>query len=181
MPDSDLETHGREKRRSLREAVLGSYRDEYKELGDAWRGLETKAQGTVAIAGIFLAGAFAYIREISAQTSLGQKLLLVCAIVCLVTSVCLSVLALEVRRVAAPLVAGRVDQLVKDLLAVADDNEFLDRLPDFYSDQAAAWREVNQQSHEANQSKARRVWNAQGFLLAAIILVALLLLARVFS
>lgn len=35
--------------------VVSAYEDEYKDLAEAWRALETKAQGAAAIGGVFLA------------------------------------------------------------------------------------------------------------------------------
>jgi hypothetical protein len=42
--------------RSLLQVALEAYKDEYREISDSWRNTETKAQGAVAIAGIFMAG-----------------------------------------------------------------------------------------------------------------------------
>jgi hypothetical protein len=170
-----------EMKESLRQASLEAYREDYKKLTDTWHNLEGKAQGNVAIAGIFIAGAFAFIREIEKNAYLHEKIFLATAITCLVISVVLSILTLRIRWVAFPPVGENVDRLVADLLRISDPTEFSNRLPLFFNDQIAEWRIVNDAVDEANKLKAKHLWRAQLFLLSSIIIIALLLFTRIFD
>ncbi|MDQ3474098.1 MAG: hypothetical protein M3447_10210 [Acidobacteriota bacterium] len=50
-------------RETWRKATLDAFLDEYREQTETWRSLETKAQGNIAVAGIFVAGSLAYITK----------------------------------------------------------------------------------------------------------------------
>lgn len=154
-------------------ATLEAYREEHRDINEAWRQLDAKAQGTAAIAGVFLAAAFVFVREInSLKPSLWTRAGLVVAIGCLVTSVALAVVAMRVRQVSAAPLGEPVEQLAEDLMAVADEAERLARMPAFVRDQVAPWKEVNEELRKAIQSKAESVSRAQLWLLAAIGAVA---------
>lgn len=163
----------------LRQTVLEAYREEYKDIADTWRNLEGKAQGAIAIAGIFIAAALTYIRELSAQTGVTDKLLLSIAVVSLVASVVCSILALKIREVAAPPMGEYVDGLVAHLLPIEDQAELKERVTRFFHDQATAWRDMKREADEINQLKAKYLWRGQLFLLSAILTVALLTVLRI--
>ena len=56
-------------RQEIYRALLAAYQTEHDELTQTLRSIETKAQGCVAIAGIFLAGLFTYARDAQAFVS----------------------------------------------------------------------------------------------------------------
>jgi hypothetical protein len=163
-----------ELRESLESSVLDSYQEENKELSETWRSLETKAQGAVAISGIFIAGAFAYIREVNLQAHRVDKIFLGTCILSLVVSVVLSIFALRVRKVAAAPIGEYLDDLVQDLLQLENDGELEERLPDFVRDQIGLWRRVVKAASATNKSKASYLLAAYVFLVLAILMVALL-------
>lgn len=166
---------------TLRREALEAYREDYKELVDNWRSLESKAQGAVAIAGIFIAGAFAFIREIDTNTYLIEKILLVAVILFLITSVAFSVYALKIRAIAAPPFGANVERLVNDLLNIEDQSEIAERLPNYINDQISEWKKVNGEVEIAIESKAERLWRAQRALLYAILTIAVLTLVAILS
>lgn len=172
------EVEGGEIRESLQKAVLESYRDEYKELSEAWRNLESKAQGSVAIAGIFIGGAFAYIREIGSEAGRLEKVFLGASIICLIISVTFAVLALTVRKVAAPPIGEYVDGLVQDLLRLENDDDLVHRLPRFTGDQIDSWREVTTDAKQRTRSKANCLSGSHVFLVLAILAIALLSISK---
>ncbi len=165
-------------RESLLSTVLESYRDEYKEIVDTWRNLEAKAQANVAIAGIFIAGAFAYLRENAVPMHLYQKILLSSGIICLIITIGFSIVALRVRRLPAPPLGDYIDRLVRDLLEV-DNDEIIERMPHFMNDQIAGWRIVRNEYVKSNQLKAKFLWIGQILLVAAILAVGVLTLSRI--
>ena len=106
MNESRIEEDVSSIREFLRKNLFDSYRDEYKEISDIWRGLETKAQGNIAIAGIFIAGAFAFIAKPETGIHWLEKQFLIASLVFLVISVVSSVLVLKVREVYFPPMGG---------------------------------------------------------------------------
>lgn len=166
---------------SFRQAVLDAYLIEYKELSETGRGLESKAQGSIAVAGIFIAAAFAYIRDITPIALSPEKILLGLAILLLVLSVILSILALRVRKVTAPPLGEFTHYYIKDLLQVTDEAAFQEYLPVVFNDHATRWLNIKQETYKLNQIKARYLWSAQLFLMASILTVALLTLIKLFG
>lgn len=166
---------------TLLKLVIESYRDGYKELADAWRNLETKAQGNIAISGIFIGGVFAYIQKVDPQLQLNEKVLLGLAAFFLVVSVIFSVISLKIRTVPAPPLGGFVDKLVTDLIECAeDDGDLITRIPALCYDQISGWRDVEIKVVESIRLKARSLKGAQIFLTVAILTVGLLTLLKIF-
>ena len=87
-------------RESLLKAVIESYHEEYKVISDNCRNIEGKAQGSVAIAGIFIAGAFAYLQK-NITLVLYQKIILFIGVIFLILCVGFSILALRIRKLPA--------------------------------------------------------------------------------
>lgn len=167
-----------ETKETLRKAVLDSYRDEYKEYADNWRNLETKAQGNVAVAGIFIAGVFAFITKTDSALNEIEKFFFFLAIGFLVSSVIFSIFVLRTRSVPVPPLGSFMDYTVKRLLVV-DNADFHERLQRFGSDHFNTWRKVMAETEKAIRLKADRLWIAQILLMGAILTVAILTFIKV--
>jgi hypothetical protein len=98
---------------TLRDATLVAYLEEYKELTETWRSLESKAQGNIAVAGIFIAGSLAYLEKLSPQLQRHEQVFLLIAIACLIVSVILAILALKTQTITPP-TAGKLCFLLYD-------------------------------------------------------------------
>ena len=140
---------------------LDSFKEEHRELSDTWRHIETKAQGTAAIAGIFVASVFAFIRFLSEDSAQIEKVLLVFALFFLGLSILFSIAALWVREVTAAPVGDTLHKLVSDLLDAgkAKTAENLDKL---VRDQVSIWSDVNEEIHNTNHGKARHLFREIG-------------------
>ena len=166
--------HQPETSTDLLRLALEAHREEYRDLSDTWRNLDGKAQGSGAIAGIFLAAVFAWARQAPAGTGTLERVLLCASIVLLVASVVAAVLALQVRTVSAPPLGDETGDMIRDLLRPENAHELPDRVPLLFQDQIRAWRDTNRDMAEKNQDKAGRVWGSQVALLAAAVVVAAL-------
>lgn len=164
---------------ALQTAAVEAYRDEYGRFIDIWKGLDTKAQGAVTIAGIFIAAVFAFIRDIK-NLNLGDKgrWVLAAAIACLVSSVVLSILALTLRKVAAPPAAEDIDQMVRDILrpepgeAGQPSEDSLKAMSlTFINEQIRLWREVMGEANDTIKLKYKFLLAAQWLLVGAVFLV----------
>jgi len=161
-------------RDDLLRLALDTQRDQYGELSDTWRNIDTKAQGAGAIAGVFLAALFAWIRDLPATFTAGQRWLLVGGIVLPVLSAVFALLALRIRTVSAPPLGDETQEMVDDLLNPAKIQELPERLPGFAYDQIRAWRATNSDMHRQNLRKARWVQAAQWLLFVTAAVVAAL-------
>jgi hypothetical protein len=155
--------------------VLDSYREEYRELSDNWRSLDTKAQGTAAIAGIFLAAALAFVRELAKGLASFDRALLVLAITTLFLVVLLAVFAMKVRQVEMAPNGEDFERMTDDLLSPELLHELPTRLPALVRDRAKVWRQVNAKVAEQNGRKAELLsWSTWGLAISALLIAILI-------
>lgn len=148
--------------------VLESYKDEYRELSEIWRNLDTKAQGIIGIDGLFLAALFAFIRVLTAEPTLSEKRMLTISAALLFISVGFAIRALWIQSVPKAPIGESLDSLVSDLLALPDGME-PERLNNLSNDHAGLWKETNKAVQGVNERKAKAIVLAQGAFLAALI------------
>jgi hypothetical protein len=168
-----------EKRAELRGKALEASYDEYKELTGTWRTLDTKAQGNITVAGIFVAAAVAYLTKFE-RPGLGEKFFLLFAVVFLVICIILSVIALLIRDVPPHYLGGFMREMVKDLEG-ATAEELKVYLPAFYNLHANLWGSTSQKLSDANNVKGECLLLSQGSLLLAIFSAAALVVLKIFS
>jgi hypothetical protein len=161
--------------------VLDTYRDEYKEICLVGRNLENKAQGNIAIAGIFIAAAFAYIEKLNLSPHPIEKFILMLAIILLGLSVTLSIFALAIRKVKSPPLSGFLHHYVPTLLSNTTGEQLRADILVVFNKNLKEWHTAAHDARQANEDKAQRLSEAQGILLAAIVLIALLTILRIFS
>lgn len=165
-----------EAKRALRKTILDAYHNEYKDLSDTWRSMETKAQGGITVAGIFLAAVFAYIEKVTLTRF--DRMLLIFAIALLVFTVFLAVRSLMVREVPSPPMGLCYDHYGTRLLSVKDDLEFIERADLFFYDVVIEWRQYVQRALVDYRYKASYLYPAQVLLLIAAGIVALLTIGK---
>ena len=172
---------------ALQKAVVETHREEYGKLTDIWKGLETKAQATVTIAGIFIAAAFAFVREFKAlQLSEANKIVLIAAFSCLVLSIILSILVLTLRKVSPPPTGGEMRQIAADVLRLRSDetaDQHDESIPDlyldFFNEHVILWQRVIVSASKVIKWKVRCLWAAQWLLMFATFLIVWLTLSIV--
>jgi hypothetical protein len=84
------------------EFAVGRAEHEHTELSEAWKLLDTKSQATTAIAGIFIAAAFVFVRNTQLNLTYFEKTLLALVIFTLVLSILFAIRAMRVRDVSMP-------------------------------------------------------------------------------
>ncbi len=164
----------------LAKMVLDSYLFEYKDYMAWWNDLDRKAQGTVAIAGIILAGALAFARQLSVNTPFYEKILLSIAIVLLLCAIGFAVLTLIVREVSLPPAAKQIEELAKEILSTNDSENFSRRVSGIVYDQTKLWGKCTQDLYKGCGKKANKVVVAQILILAAAILTAVVTISEIF-
>jgi hypothetical protein len=164
---------------SLKEAVK-SASEIYKDNARISGLLDDKAQKAGALAGIFVAAAFGFIKtnEVNdftiAYGRYSESLLIgsiILFIFCL--GVCLSVM--WVRGVPMPLGIVALKRLLSDLSGLSPDELTEQVRRNFYLDQLAIWTKILDLQSAFNRTKGRRLWLAQFLLGAGMLLVSALL------
>ena len=165
--------------RLIREG-LNAYQEEYRELSETWRNLDAKAQGTIAISGIFLAGILAFVRALSTAATSIERLFLAAATALLTLCIVLSLLVLRIRTISGTPAGKSLEILINDLLQV-EDGTTSERLLNYCRDQMQMWSTTNHDIEKANQEKADLLIKAQVILVIAIGCAAILTLIKVWS
>jgi len=155
-----------EKKAELRDKALQASYDEYKEQVAAWRNLDTKAQGNVTVAGIFIAGIFTYLSKFT-LAGLAEAGFLLLALLSLVGCVLLSLFVLRVRDVPPHYLGAFMRWMVKTLKGKTDE-AFQRYLPLLYEDHAELWHESYEKFAKKNKHKGDLLWATQLLLIFAI-------------
>lgn len=167
---SKKNTRNKEIEEFLRSEALSAYREEHEALLGSFRDLDSKAQATIAIAGVFLAASFAFVRQISENSEFVLKMALSLNICLLVSAILCAVLAMRLRKTIKPPSARLISKLTNDLLA--SEGTLSKRLPGFYGDQSAQWARAIASIDPIVDKKARLVRLAQLALVIAILCIA---------
>ena len=163
---------GEKSKTDLLEFAFASAEAEYKDLSETWKLIDTKAQATTAIAGVFLAAVFNFVRPPGVSLAAPLTFLLGLSVGALVVSVLFALLAMRVRSVPALPASEEAARMVTDLLAMPEA-ELEARHRGLLADTVNVWLPVNRQLQAANATKASWLERAQWCLMGAAILVAI--------
>lgn len=158
---------------------LASEQDLYKRLTETRRAIGNKAQGNIAIAGIFVAAVFSWIKDlVQVKVSLSETgtVGLLCAGTLFTSSVLFSVFTLFVRTVPAP----REGSLIKQILALPE-SELEERLRTLMYDLCEHWDNVNRELQELSLVQSRWLTVAQVLLAAGIVVVSVVSLISIYT
>ncbi len=168
-------------REKIENTLLEAYRNEYKEHISIWQNLESKAQGTVAMSGVFLAGIFAFIRQLGDQSNDVIRVLLVFAIIFLALSLLSCILVLKTRKRPALPGGAIVEKIVVDLIEGSANNVSASQYLLFIRDQTKAWSRVNMEINKINNDKAKHLWIAHRFIISSLGIVLLIATLNIFK
>ena len=159
-------------RTELLKAVLEGYQEEHKDLVETWKTVESKAQGTVAVAGVFLAACFAWAREADQIKDEWQLVGLVVAVILLVGSVVAALASLKIKDLPRGILGDGLSKLVIDFLSLSDANELGEREEVLYRDSIRLWSENNQSMRSTINRKATCLARSQLLAVSAAVVVA---------
>lgn len=155
----------------IKDYALKSFVEQYKDLMDTWKALDSKAQGNVTIAGIFLAAAFTWSRNSQTEFSTMHQCLLILAIGLLIFSVATAICALFVKKFEHPPFGKKVYEMVKDLESVKINAV---HIKNFKNDEIRLWDTTITDMINNLDIKGRRVFIAQLMLLSAAVIFTFL-------
>jgi hypothetical protein len=162
--------------RDFYEFALEYAKDEQDRLLDTWKQMDAKAQGTAAIAGLFLAAAFAFVRNTGLAITAQEKVLLGVSLFALVCSIGASIWVLLLREASSPLSASQVGKMVTDALRMPKE-EASERYDALLFDTLSVWEVVTESLRSQLESKTRFLRWAQNALLVSTIAVLILTLS----
>lgn len=161
--DYNVEAHSR---------ALEHAQTEYDDLVQTWRDLERKAQGSTAIAGIFLAAVSILFRSLESGSDLfGYSF--VAAFLLLSSSAIVAILVLLVADMESIEELERVRNAAQDSVLTGTSDDARDSYKKFLENRIRAWERVNLSVYSENQKKATRLRNAQRLLIVGVIAVVL--------
>lgn len=174
----------REFRLQLRKSVVDAGHENYKENVRIAALLDDKAQKTGALAGIFLAAAFASIRPENFNSPWFNRpsifVPLLISIISLIVCIAYCLGVMWVRPISGPLSIWQLDRLRTDLFQFPRTN--LSAYEEgFWGEVATIWKDVLYKQTEPLNDKAKRLRKAQVSLLVAMFMIAVLLLLAIIS
>lgn len=158
--------------KSMARLLLGHAQNEYRALEDSWKSIEQKAQGTVAIVGIFMATATTAIFKIDLLDH-GARVVLFFAVVLLVAAALIAIATLFVRSFATLEGLEYVVGWAKDVYGATDDGPDRVAIREFVEHRIKGWKRANSALHKEIERKARLLQWAQYLLFAGIVLLAI--------
>lgn len=123
--------------------VLDSFRNEFSDLSDTWKLLDTKAQGLAAVTGVFLAALIGWATSTQSDIKSSSSAVLILGILLLLIAMIASVLALLIRRVAAPHFAETLAKMVADITSRDGKKISAETIINFTNDQLKIWSTTN--------------------------------------
>lgn len=147
--------------------ILREYEEEYKDLADTWRALETKAQGTAAVSGVFLAAGATLAKNLLTGIPFWGRVPFVVSLLALVTSSGAAVASLRIknapRRPSGDAVAELAAPLLRGPAQGADSLSV-----GFVGDRIEMWAKTNDDLLTTIHAKARAINQSQWLLFTAV-------------
>ncbi len=156
--------------------VLDGYKDAYDQARDDWKSLDTKAQGTVAIAGIFISGIISIFRQLSSDVLDFNHLLLGFSILNSGVAVALAAATLWIRRSRIPPAGVEARSLADRAIGSGQPVHPLETERAFVQEQITGWDASVQSIRAEYTKKASRLLYSQILLLAVVAPVVIVLL-----
>lgn len=171
----------------LLESASSAYKEEFKTLTDIRSTIDTKAQGVITTSGIFLAGVFAFLRQLVAPVDSTVNALIIASAILLTASVLASLFVLWARSFHLPPRGETVHGMVTDILDAtappAGHTPPVPPIPEdvclyFYYDNFDIWKSANSSLKAVNERKAIFLFVSQLCLGLAVLASIFLLFVR---
>ena len=169
-----------ETRAAAIDAIVAAYEREMGQLEDTWKALETKAQGTITVGGVFIGFALSFAKELPGTHVLVVRAALTLTLILLVLAVIMASRALRISRVAAGPGGSFIEQLYMDLYQISEV-QHPEYRPLLLQNRINALREAVTDRQQSNDRKASHIWWAQFNLGASILTAAALAVTLVWT
>ena len=150
---------------------------EWNQVAQRFRDLDSKAQATATVSGVFIAAAFAFIEQLSIQKEWYVLGIVSIGLFLLASSVVLSVVAMKIRTHRGTPGGKYTLVLIEDVLRAAENGRDIGKLEvGFYVEHATQWQQGAHAIRESNKRKGRTIEVAQWLLVVAILIVAFVII-----
>lgn len=137
----------------------------HAELWDAWKVVEAKAQTTLTVGGVLIAGVAAYVTQSVSPHTLCEKLSLSVLLLVLIVSTAMGVAAILVKDTSSPHLGQAALEEVDQLIAKSLPDTWLDSYERLVRDTTQRWVQSNEEVESAlNVKAARLAWSQKGLL-----------------
>ncbi len=164
-------------RDEIRQTVATGIAAEYDRVESVWRALESKAQGTIAVAGVFAGFALNFSKDIPKLVHPAVKLTTIATVILIALSILYSALALRVRGMARPPSGMYLRKLAEDFALLESEQERCEYRPVLQKMIIDEWSKAASELQAASTAKADYISSSQGLLLFAILSAAILAMA----
>jgi len=152
--------------------------DDYDQVVSTFARLDSKAQATFGISGVFVAGTVALLNSIKDSEGSGWVgAAVIATYAVLIGAVVTSIMALRVREVMTPISSASITQMTLEMVELPDEELTTEMRAGWYREQLREWGQAIEQVDRTNSEKARLVSLSQRLLVSAIILAGLATLA----
>lgn len=148
-------------RKQIVERLNNAYQDEYKDAIETYRDIERKAIAMTTISGVFLAGVFAFVREVSSNLFLVTEVLLIVTLVLILATILFCLAAVFVFTYKMPPWGTEVSVLANDILKSTENADLNERYIRLIGDQNSSWEICVNEIHIKNEKKGRFLFFAQ--------------------
>jgi hypothetical protein len=166
--------------KSIARLMLEYGRLEFADVCETWRDIERKAQGTIAIAGVFIAGVVALLTRFE-WLPCYVSAILAGVILLLVVSVLLAVRGLFVSKYDGLRDSAEVFREAEEVLTAASDADAKKAIRTFVKNMADDFSTTNMEIHKVNGRKAEWVLRAQLCLACGAVVTGVLMMVLVFA
>ncbi len=153
----------------LASAVETRYKEQFADALENWRGIEAKAQGLIAIAGILLAGILAIAGRENFTADAGVLLALAASVTFLTLGLIDAVLVLRMRTMRSPPQASLLRDVILDVARTSHDATTDEIVSSFIRDQFDAWEGAVDDMQSHIRAKAAELRTSTYLILAALL------------
>jgi hypothetical protein len=152
--------------REFYEFAVDRFAFEYDQLLESWKQIDSKAQATATIGGVFLAATLVFVRTSTLGLSKPQAIAIGLTATCLVLTIGLAVVAMLVRQAFLPMSGAQAATIVSHVLTQPSAEAEV-RYNGMLADTIDSWGPVNTQLREGLTVKTSRLEMAQKLLLVS--------------
>lgn len=153
----------------LAELAVQSQSDDYKEIWEQWKTIDTKAQGVIVVSGIALTGLFAVLRDRPSTDALARCIVAASVIAAFGAAVA-ALIALRVRDVESAPTGKSISDLVAQIQAKGVETQALpERYPRLLNDIRKLWEKPLADNRIALVAKASWLWRAQMMIVGSML------------
>lgn len=162
----------------LLKMALDARREEYKDLSELWRHLDTKAQSTVPLVGILMAAFVGFVTKKGGPVCVADRVLSVGEVLLLTATAVLFVVSLTLREsIGAPFL-GVLQSMIDDVLKLSPD-ERAKRMDDLAREELDAWEKCNDSVRLVTEKKSKWLYRGQISICVAILWLAVFAVIQV--